>query len=149
MYPPAARLVLALIIPSALFAADNPSVGTWKQSLERSSYTPGPKPRVATTLLIETAGSGEKTTVNATDADGRPITWSYIGTFDGKPFPTPTSPHGDWATITTIDSRRTEMNYTRNGKLTRTARRSVSTDGKTLTIVAIGVGAKGEQYQST
>jgi hypothetical protein len=52
-------------------------------------------------------------------------------------------------TIKTIDARTTEMTYTRNGKTTRTATRTVSADGKTLTIKASGVNSKGEKYQST
>jgi hypothetical protein len=142
-------LALALLVSSAsLFAADSPRLGTWKQNLEKSTYSPGPKPTTATTLRIEAAGNGERTTVNGM-SEGKPTSYSYTSTADGKEFATPGSPYGDMGTIKTIDARTTEMTYTRNGKTTRTATRTVSADGKTLTIKASGVNSKGEKYQST
>ena len=61
----------------------------------------------------------------------------------------PGSPYGDMGSIKTIDNRTTEMVYTRNGKVSRRARRTVSADGKTLIIEATGTNGKGEKYQST
>ena len=131
-----------------MLAADNPRVGTWKQNLEKSAYSPGPKPTTPTTLRIEAIGSGERMTVNGS-SEGKPITYRYTTTADGKTFPTPGSPYGDMGTIKRINARTTEMVYTKNGKVSRTARRTVSADSKTLTIEATGINAKGEKYQST
>jgi hypothetical protein len=125
------------------------SIGTWKQNLDKSTYAPGPKPTIPTTLRVEAAGNSEKMTVDGTGVDGKATTYSYTSTADGKAFSTPGSPYGDMGAIKTIDARTTEMTYTTNGKLTRTARRTVSADGKTLTITATGVNTKGEKYQST
>jgi len=144
-----ACLALSFFIASAILAADNPRVGAWKLNLKKSAYTPASaKPTTPTTLRIEAVGSGERMTVNGS-SEGKPLTYSYTATADGKTFPTPGSPYGDMGTIKTIDAQTTEMVYTRNGKVSRTARRTVSVDGKTLTIEATGMNAKGEKYQST
>ena len=143
-------IALALVISSAsLFGAESMRVGTWKVNLDKSTYSPGPKPTIASTLRIEAAGDGEKVTVNGIGADGKPTTYSYTATTDGKPYPTPGSPYGDMASLKIIDARTSDITYTTNGKVTRKARRTVSADGKTLTIVSTGVNPKGEQYKNT
>ena len=144
-----ACIAIAVMISAvSLFGAENPRLGTWKVNLDKSTYNPGPKPTVASTLRIEAAGNGEKVIVKGI-ADGKPTDYSYTATTDGKPYPTPGSPYGDHATMKIIDERNSEITYTTNGKVTRTARRTVSADGKTLTIVSNGVNAKGEQYNNT
>jgi hypothetical protein len=141
-------IALVLIVSSAsLFGAENARIGTWKVNLNKSTYTPGPKPTLASTLRIEAAGQGERVIVNGI-ADGKATNYSYTATIDGQPYATPGSPYGDHATLRIVDERTSEMTYTTNGKVTRTARRMVSPDGKTLTIVSKGVNAKGEQYNN-
>ena len=144
-----ACIAMALTISTmSLFSAENTRVGSWKVNLDKSTYNPGPKPTVPSTLRIEAAGKGEKVSVKGI-ADGKATDYSYTATLDGKPYATPGSPYGDHATTKIIDDRTSEMTYTTNGKVTRTARRTVSADGKTLTIVSNGVNAKGEQYNNT
>jgi len=124
-------------------------LGTWKMNLDKSTYSPGPKPTTAGTLRIEAAGDGEKISVNGVGADGKATAYNYNATTDGKPYPTPGSPYGDMASMKIIDARTSEITYTSNGKVTRTARRTVSADGRTLTIVSTGVNPKGERYNNT
>jgi hypothetical protein len=144
-----ACIAVVLILSSAsLCGAENARMGRWKVNLDKSTYNPGPKPTLASTLRIEAAGRGEKVTVNGF-ADGKATNYSYTATTDGKPYATPGSPYGDHATLKIVDERTSEMTYTTNGKVTRTARRTVSPDGKTLTIESKGVNAKGEQYNNT
>ena len=143
-------IAVALILSSAsLFGAENMRLGTWKMNLDKSTYNPGPKPASAGTLRIEAAGDGEKISVNGVGADGKATAYSYKATADGKPYPTPGSPYGDMASMKMIDARTSEITYTANGKVTRTARRTVSADGKTLTIVSSGVNPRGERYNNT
>jgi hypothetical protein len=144
-----ACIAVALMISTmCLFSAENTRVGTWKVNLDKSTFNPGPKPTVASTLRIEATGKGEKISVKGF-ADGKPTDYSYTATADGKPYATAGSPYGDHATLKIIDERTSEITYTTKGKVTRTAKRTVSADGKTLTIVSNGVNAKGEQYNNT
>jgi hypothetical protein len=145
-----ACIAVAVIVSSAsLFGAENTRLGTWKMNLDKSTYSPGPKPTMAGTLRIEAAPDGEKVSVNGIGADGKPANYSYTATTDGKPYRTTGSPYGDMASLKIIDAHTSEMTYTTKGKVTRTARRTVSGDGRTLTIVSTGVNAKGEKYNNT
>jgi len=141
--------VALMVSPVSFFGAENRRVGTWKVNLDKSTYSPGPKPTIAGTLRIEAVADGEKVSVDAVSADGKPTKYSYTSTTDGKPYPTPGSPYGDMASTKIIDAGTSEMTYTTKGKVTRRAKRTVSADGKTLTIVSTGVNAKGEKYKNT
>src|SRR3954447_4416878 len=100
-----ACISIALMTATAsLFGAENTRIGNWKVNLDKSTYNPGPKPTVASTLRIEATGNGEKVSVKGI-ADGKPTDYSYAATADGKPYPTPGSPYGDHATLKIIDER--------------------------------------------
>ena len=52
------------------------------------------------------------------------------------------------ASLKKINDRTSEIRYTRAGKLSRVSKRTISSDGKTLTITAKGTNAKGEKYNN-
>lgn len=139
---------VALAISSAgMFGAEH-VVGTWKQSLAKSKYNPGPAPTTPATLRIEEVNGGEKLSVDGTGADGKAASWNYTALYDGKPVSVEGSPYGDMARLKRVDSRTSEITYTREGKVSRTSKRVVSSNGKTLTITANGTNAKGEEYNN-
>jgi hypothetical protein len=143
-------LVLGLVVVSLSAAgADNKTIGTWKQNLAKSKYNPGPTPTTAATLMIEQAPGGEKISVNGVGADGMPASWSYTVSDDGKPTPVTGSPYGDTVSLKRINSETTQITYRRNGKTSRTSTRTVSKDGRTLTVAAKGTNAKGQAYNNT
>jgi hypothetical protein len=143
-------LVLGLVVVSlSASGADNKTIGTWKQNLTKSKYNPGPTPTVAATLVIEAAPGGEKISVNGVGADGMPASWSYTVSGDSKPTPVTGSPYGDMVSLKHVNSETTQITYTRNGKVSRTSTRTVSKDGKTLTVAAKGTDAKGQAYNNT
>jgi len=140
---------LALIISSVtVFGADNSVAGTWKQNLAKSKYNPGPAPTIPATLRIEAVEGGEKLYVDGVGADGTAASWNYTATYDGKPVPVKGSPYGDMASLKKIDEKTSQITYTKAGKVTRISKRTVSSDGKTLTIAAKGTNAKGEKYNN-
>jgi hypothetical protein len=142
-------IVLALVISSvAVFGADTPITGTWKQNLSKSKFTPGPGRTTPATLQIEGTQRGETITVNSVDMDGKPVSYSYKGLYDGTPQKISGSPYGDTVSLKRLDATSSEITWTRNGKVTRTSTRTVSKDGKTMTVSAKGTNAKGEQYSS-
>ena len=143
-------LVLGLVVLSlSASGADNKSIGSWKQNLAKSKYNPGPAPTVAATLTIEQATGGEKISVNGVGADGMPASYSYTVSDDGKPTSVTGSPYGDTVSLKHVNSETTQITYTRNGKVSRTSTRTVSKDGKTLTVAAKGTNAKGQAYNNT
>jgi hypothetical protein len=142
-------VAFALIISSGTaFGADNPVHGTWKQNLSKSKFTPGPAPTSPATLRIETEKTGEMITVERVDADGKTNSYSYKGLYDGTPQKVSGSSFGDTVTLKQINSSTVEINWTRDGKTSRTSTRTVSKDGKTMTVRAKGTDAKGQPYSS-
>jgi len=73
--------VVAMTLAAVLVATSiartqskDPWIGTWKVNLEKSTYSPGPPPTVAATVKIEPSAGGVKTTIDATNAEGKPTT---------------------------------------------------------------------------
>jgi hypothetical protein len=147
-----AAVLFVVVVMAALVRAVTPSaqsvdpwIGTWKVNLEKSTYSPGPKPTTATIIKIEPSADGVKTTFDGMTAEGKPFHTEAVGAFDGKDNPV----KGALLPNTTvaykrIDGRTYEAQTKVDGKPTTTARVSVSADGKTLTATISGKNAKGE-----
>jgi hypothetical protein len=136
------------VLPMAVSGAESAIIGTWKQVLSKSKYQPGPAPTISSTVRIEAVEGGEKLSVEGIGADGQPASWSYTATYDGKPASVTGSPYGDTLTLKQIDAHKSMITYTRNGKVSRTSTRTMSQDGKTLTITAKGTNASGQAYNN-
>jgi hypothetical protein len=136
--------VLAAMVPQAAFAQSSSEVGTWKLNLAKSKFSPGPPPKSAT-LIYEAVGQGLRLTADVIDADGKPIKTVRMQINDGKSYPTTGIPGSDASAYTR--SNASTVTYTRFlvGKVVVTGSRVVSADGKTMTISAKGVNAKGQQ----
>ena len=128
--------------------SERASIGTWKQNLSKSKYVPGPAPTIASTVRIEPVTGGEKLSVEGVGTDGKPGSWSYTAAYDGKPTPVTGSPYGDSVALKNIDSHTSVITYTRNGKVSRTSRRTISKDGKTMTLSSKGTTASGQEYKN-
>ena len=136
--------MVAVLVTLNAQSAD-PWIGTWKTNLEKSTYSPGPKPTTATIIKIEPSADGIKTTFDGMTAEGKPFHTEAVGAFDGKDNPV----KGALLPNTTvaykrIDGRTFEAQTKIDGKPTTTARVSVSADGKTMTATISGKSAKGE-----
>ena len=59
--------------------------GKW--NLEKSKYSPGPKPTAATIIKIEPSADGMKTTFDGMTSEGKPFHTEAAGAFDGKDNP--------------------------------------------------------------
>ena len=60
------------VFSAALFAADNPFLGTWKMNVAKSKGTPGTLAKEAT-VKFEADGDQIKRTVTGTEGDGQPM----------------------------------------------------------------------------
>jgi hypothetical protein len=141
----------AVLVVSAIARtqSSDPWIGTWKVNLEKSTYSPGPKPTVAATVKIEPSAGGIKTTIDGTNAEGKPTHTETVAMFDGKDNPV----KGAQAPNTTnalkrIDDRTFEVMGKIDGKPTVTTRVAVSADGKTMTATQTGKNAKGESVNN-
>jgi hypothetical protein len=143
-------LAAVLVVSSIARAqSSDPWIGTWKVNLEKSTYSPGPKPTVAATVKIEPSAGGIKSTIDGTNAEGKPTHTETVGKFDGNDNPV----KGAQAPNTTnalkrIDDRTFEVMGKIDGKPTVTTRVAVSADGKTMTATQTGKNAKGESVNN-
>jgi len=140
------RSLAILLCASALWAAD-PSVGTWKLNVAKSTYKPGPPP-VAETRAYQAQSKGVKTTVKTTWADMVSTTVEYPANYDGKDYPVSGSRDVDAVVLTRIDDFTSEAVLKHAGKEIGVARRSVSRDGKTMTISYRGINTRGDKVDN-
>jgi hypothetical protein len=134
---------------SARTQSTDPWIGTWKINLEKSTFSPGPKPTVAATLKIESSAGGIKVTFEGTSPDGQPIHSETVGSFDGKDNPTKgTSMPNSTNAFTRVDDRTLEVAGKIDGKPTVTTRLVASADGKTMTATQTGTNAEGQSAKN-
>ena len=136
-----AALVIVLAAGSVLLAQSNPFVGTWKLNLANSKYNPGPPPQSQT----RTWDASGKVMVNGVGASGKPFSYGYSVTGDGKASPpTGAIPNkADMISTKKINANTYEAKFTKAGKQVETTTFTVSNGGKTLTIDAKGSADAG------
>ena len=144
-------ILAALLIVGSIgrTQSTDPWIGTLKVNLEKSIYSPGPKPTVAATLKIEPSAGGIKTTIDGANPEGQPTHMETVGSFDGKDNPV----KGALAPNTTnalkrIDDRTFEVMGKVDGKPTVTTRAVVSADGKTMNATQTGMNAQGQTIKN-
>jgi len=143
----AAALTVALGLAARAEAAD-PLEGSWWLNVEKSSFkaAPGPKGQIRTYAL---SNGVEKMTARGVAADKKPTLVKYEARYDGKDYDITGSTGGDKISLRRIDALTTESTQKRDGKPAIVAHRTVSTDGKTLTVVSRGTLPDGQMVDST
>jgi hypothetical protein len=137
---------LTLALGSAAWAGEN-WIGTWKLNAAKSKYSPGPGP-ASGSVKFEKADGAIKVTVDAVDAQGKPIHYGYASKFDGKEVPWTGNPDGDTAAARRIDDNTYENVSRKGGKVSVTSKVSVSADGKTLNITQTGTDGQGRAVKN-
>ena len=134
-----------LAVSTALRAADDPFVGTWKLNLAKSKYNPGPPPKSGSNIF-EPAPGGLKLIVRNVDTGGKPTSFERVELYDAKTHPA----HGegrigpDAISAKRVDPYTIEVTSYKNGKVITHTTRKVSQDGKTMTSTSKGTDAKGQ-----
>ncbi|HEX2460905.1 MAG TPA: hypothetical protein VHJ58_12230 [Vicinamibacterales bacterium] len=123
--------------------ATDPVVGTWELNVVKSKFSPGPAPKSETRTYV-VSGQEIKGTAKGVDSEGKAVAVEWTVVDDGKDRPVTGTPDIDMLSIKRIDSHTVESTHKRDGKVVATARRTVSKDGKTLTITTKGTNAKGQ-----
>jgi hypothetical protein len=136
----------AAAVASAAGAPD-PVVGTWKLNLAKSKFSPGPGPQSQTRTYAETA-QGTTLTVTGVAADGAPVSGQSTFNYDGKDYPITGSPDYDTLSLQRLDGNTVKSTQKKAGKVTGTTTRTVSKDGRVLTLMSKGTNAKGAAYDN-
>jgi hypothetical protein len=130
---------------AALFAADNPFLGTWKMNAAKSKSAGGTLSKEET-VKFEAVGDEIKRTVTGLDADGKPMNISGTLPWDGKEHKIE-GPDGSsvMVAVKKINDHTLDVKVTQNGKLLQTVKAVVSKDGKTMTNTVKGEDPKGRK----
>jgi len=125
---------------------DDPALGTWKLNVAKSTFTPGP-PIKGDTRSYEVNDAGWLiVTTETIQPDGARTGVRFAAKFDGKPYPQigRFAPTVTLITYEPVDKR--TLKYTQfdvNGKVNSTNTRTVSPDGRTMTIEQRTTNAAG------
>ena len=142
-----AAFVVALVITvtdvRSFAQAADPFTGTWKLIAAKSTFTPGPAPKSGS-VTFTTAAPGFRVVVEGVGPKDEKTRWEYTGGYDGKDYPLKGNPDGDFITVRRINATTVETTIKRAGKAAATNTRTVSADGKTLTVVTKGTNAQGQ-----
>jgi hypothetical protein len=130
----------------ALAQTTDPTVGTWVLNYGKSVFDPE-NTLQRRTATFEAAPDGFKHIQLTLLANGSTSRVEYTVKFDGKDHPIAGSAL-DTVVVKRIDAHTVERIGKVGGKIVETATRTVSTDGKTLTIVTKG-NLDGTEYSST
>jgi hypothetical protein len=117
--------------------------GTWKLNPAKSTYTPGPPPK-SMTVVYSPAGFGMKIVVDVVPAEGAPQHWVMTPMYDGADHPVTGNPDADTISIRRITDTKGESTFKKAGNVMAINVRTLSADGKTLTIETKGTTADGK-----
>jgi hypothetical protein len=136
----------AVAMASAITAAD-PTDGTWTLNVAKSKFSPGPAPQ-SHTRSYATTSQGVALTFSGVSADGTKTSGQSNYKYDGKDYPITGSPDYDTLAVTRIDAYTAKSAQKKNGKQIGTTMRTVSKDGKVLTLANRGTSATGTPYNN-
>jgi len=125
--------------------SEDPILGTWQLDVARSTFTPGPGWR-SQVRVYQATPQGVSVTWTGVDAKGETMRVSYTYAYDGRDYPMLGSASYDTLNAVRIDQRTVRSEEKRDGKIVGIAVRTVSPDGKILTITDEGTTRKGQSF---
>jgi hypothetical protein len=142
------NLMLILITAAVMLSPADSFMGTWKQNMAKSTYSPGPAPKSATYTHSQD-GDWISQKCDFINAEGKLISTTTRFKRDGKEYPY-TSFSGAQKTITSkrINARTNEA-MVKYGTEKETVRDVLSADGKTITRTITGTDTKGHQIRES
>ena len=145
LVPAILAIVSATGAAIAVAAAPDPVIGTWQLNVSKSTFKGGPafKSQVRT---YSQSGQSIAVVIKTVHADGKEATTQVTYQLDGKEYPVKGNPDADSNSVTQVDSNTANFALRKAGKVVQTGTRTVSKDGKTLTVKSKGTTAKGEEF---
>jgi hypothetical protein len=136
------QLAVFLIFAGALWAADDPIVGTWKLNLVKSN------PAAAATFKSLTARvqpslNGLKVIEDVVNPQGVAIHSEFTAQYDGLDYPIIGDPYSDTVAIQRTDANHATVAWKKNRKIVAVAQNIISPDGKTWTETIATTDAQG------
>jgi hypothetical protein len=140
----------ALLFAGATSAqSKDPVIGKWTMNIAKSKMSPGPAPKSATIVFSASGADGVKAVFDGVTDTGDKVHWEYTATHDGKDHPMTGNPDADMISLKRINANSVETTYKLKGKATVVNVRTVSADGKTMTVTTKGTNAQGQKVDNT
>lgn len=139
-------LTVGIVAVAAPPGAD-PVVGTWQLNVAKSKFSPGPAPK-SDTRVYAASEQGTVMTWTSAGADGKEAVVKATFKADGKDYPMTGAANFDSLSLKQVDSHTVESTQKKAGKVIGTTTRTVSKDGKVLTLTSKGTSATGVAYDN-
>jgi hypothetical protein len=129
---------------------DKSYAGTWKANMAKSKYEPGPGPKESTRIHEDRGGGFWLITTDTVGPQGQKGHGAYVYKPDGKQYPVAGLNQPGAATISLVYVDPYTVTFTQyaDGKAIGTGKRTVSKDGKTMTIETKGTNPQGQPVSS-
>ena len=138
-------IILAFVGIQSAAQGSDPILGTWELNVAKSKYSPGPAPKSESRTYVM-AGQDIKATSRGVDGTGKPISGEWTVNYDGKDRPTTGFADADALSLKRIDPFTAEFTQKMAGKVVITGTRTISRDGKVMTITSKGINEKGQTF---
>jgi hypothetical protein len=138
--------VFVCLFAVAMYAADNPNMGTWKLN-EAKSKIPADAP-MNTTVVYNADGDNIKVTTDGVDGKKQPAHSEWVGKFDGKDYPVTGGDSGAMRSYKVINERKMELTTKTGDKVTNHGTIEVAKDGKTRTVDIEATAPDGKKMKS-
>jgi len=145
-----AFVALLLAVGSATVVAApaaDPVIGNWQLNVAKSKFSPGPAPK-SDTRTYASGDQGITMTWKSVGADGKEVVAKSTFKTDGKNYPVTGAANFDGLTLKQVDDHTVQSTQTMGGKVIGTTTRTVSKDGKTLTLNSKGTSPAGVPYDN-
>lgn len=140
--------MLTLVLMLAAAAPEDAALGKWKFNSALSTYESGPAPRESQRIW-ERVGDKAHFLHTGISQDGKSFRTEFTASYDGRDYPVDGGSLYNTVALKLVDARTVEQTFKKDGKVTVRARRTVSVDGKRLTIIAEGENAQGKKFKNT
>jgi hypothetical protein len=141
----AAMLAMGLPALAAIAQAPTPVIGTFVLNVAKSKYDPGPPPTSQTRTYMAVPG-GYRFSSDAVNAAGEKIHIEFTAAFDRKYHRMTGSPTSDSIMVKQVDPNTVESTQKKGANVVQISQRTISKDGKTLTVTARGTSADGKPF---
>ena len=138
-------LAMSLPVVAAIAQAPTPVIGTWVLNVAKSKYEPGPPPKSQTRTYLAVPG-GYRFTSDAVNAAGEKIHIEFTAAFDRKYHAMTGSPTADSIMVKQVDANTVESTQKKGANVVQISQRTISKDGKTLTVNTRGTSADGKPF---
>jgi len=141
--------LVQLVLIAVALGAPNPSLageslqGTWVLNLAKSKFDPGPPPKSQTrTMSVE--GDMHTTVIETVTAAGEKVSSRSTLRLDGKDYPVQGNRDIDTVAFKPVDANTAHGILKRDGKVVAEVTRTLSADGRTLTLKSKGTNPQGK-----